>query len=396
MREVQGLVLLLQDDPALNAAVRESLSRTSDGGPRLQCIRSLPTALARIAGGGVDAVLIDVSHGWGSQDEALDAVLQVRRYAPQAVIMALHATADESLAAQALSAGATGHVNRERCAETLLPALRKALGLDPESAAALKPGRILALLGAKGGVGATTVALNLACLLARRSKVILAEIRPEFGTLASYFAPHGLVRNLTHALRGDPAQGCLWSSKMIPGLSVLFGPQAATECGPLAPDQVRILTTSLATLADYVVVDLPGSLSYANRAVVEISETIMLVVERDVACVQLARLTTHAIEQWSGAPQPIETVLVNRAALVSPMPLPDIDAQLGRAPLAVIPPGSDLCAAAQNAHLPLVILQPESLLAESFVMLSQKLGPSPGVPLPRASRLVSGKEPLHV
>ncbi len=389
MSEKHGLILLIQEDPAIAGSVRDALGHNGDGLARLQCIKSLPTALARIAGGGVDAVVIDLCHGWAGENEALEAVRQVRRSAPHAPIIALHPVADEALATRALRAGATGHVPREHCGERLGPQLQAARGLDPEPPAS-KPGETIVLLGAKGGVGATTVALNLACLLAQSRKVILAEVRPDFGTLAHYFAPHGLARNMAHALRGDPAHACLWSSKTVPGLSVLFGPQTGSECGPLEPDRARALMAALASLADYVVVDLPSSLSTANRAIIEGSDTVMLVVERDPACVQSARLMTSAIEEWSGAPQPIEMVLVNRVALVSPMSLSDIDAQLGRSPLAVIPPGPDLCATAQSAHLPLVALQPESLLAGSLISLCGKLGPSVA-PMPREHR----PEPQH-
>lgn len=373
MSEKRPLFLLIQEDPALAASLRDALGRDGDGLPRVQWIKSLPTALARIAGGGVDAVGIDLSHGWSDANEPLEAVRQVRRSAPHMPIVGLHSVADEALATRALGIGATGLVSKE--SRDLLAALRQTAGRAPRPAAS-GSGEVIVLLGAKGGVGVTTVALNVACLLARGAKVILAEIRPDPGSLVHYFAPHGLARNLTHALRGDPAHACLWSSKAIPGLSVLFGPQNALECGPLVPERLRDLMAGLTALADHVVVDLPSSVSAANRTIIESSDTVLLVVERDPVCVQSARVMTRAIEAWSGAPQPIEIVLVNRAALVSPMSLSDVDTQLGRPPLAVIPPGPDLCATAQDARLPLVALQPESLLAGSLVSLREKLGPA--------------------
>ena len=167
----------------------------------------------------------------------------------------------------------------------------------------------------------------------------------------------------------------------MPGLSVLFGPQMAAECGPLAAARARELVRALAALSDCVVVDLPNSLSEANRAMIESSDAVALVVERDPICAQSGRLMARAIEDWNGAPQPIELVLVNRAALVSPMALSDIEIQLGRSPLGVIPPAPDLCATAQNVHLPLVALQPESLIAGSLAALSGKLESAIATPL---------------
>ncbi len=374
------LVLLIQDDEPGVELVREAVTRGGEGSLRVQCIKSLPTALARIAGGGVDAVVLDLAARSRGRVEALEAVRQIRAGAPRAPLLALCAAADEALGVRAIRAGATDYVVRERCLETLGPALQSALSAErsrsehlEQQPAAPRRGGVIAFVGAKGGVGTTTVTLNVACMLAQRRKVILVEMRPEFGSLAPYLTPHGLARNVSHALAGTPLSGCLWSSKTMPGLSVLFGPQTAAECGARAPDRVTALIRSLSSMADYVIVDLPPSLCDANRALIESSDSVELVVERDALCVQSARLMAQAIESWNGAPQPIELILVNRAALVSPMSLGDIEAQLGRSPLAVIPPSPDLCATAENMHIPLVVLQRESLIAESFAALSGSL-----------------------
>lgn len=381
MSEKHKLVLLIAEEAEQAEAVREGLSRGGHDLFRLQCIRSLPMALARIAGGGVDAVVLEIAAGGGGEVKALDAVRHLRASGLNAPMVVLALAADQDLALRAIRAGASDHVTKESCRDTLGLVLQSALERDPRRTPA-GPGGVIALMGAKGGVGATTVALNVAYLLAQSGRVILAEMHPDFGSLGSYFGPHGLARNMTHALKGDPAAACLWSSKSMPGLSVLFGPQSAADCGPLAVDRTRQLIRTLATQADYVVMDLPPSLSDANRAMIETSGSVVLVVERDPVCAQSGRLMAQAIESWNGAPQPIEVVLVNRAALVSPMALADIDSQLGRSPLGVIPPAPDLCATAQNVHMPVAALQPDSLIAGSFLELSAKLKSSAVAPVP--------------
>jgi hypothetical protein len=64
-------------------------------------------------------------------------------------------------------------------------------------------------------------------------------------------------------------------------------------------------------------------------------------------------------------------VILNRAALVSPMPFAEIDAELNLVTLGIIPPASDLCAAAQNARAPIVALDPESLVSVALLDLSR-------------------------
>lgn len=383
------LALLIQEASADAGPIREALEQDKDRPVRLQCVERLSTALARIAGGGVDLVLLDVSAG-KAQGGGMDSLLHLLREAPQVPTVMVCGADDEGLALKAVRAGATDCVRKDQLGSGLCRVLHSAIeARNALPAHVLKmPDRrindgIIAFLGAKGGVGTTTVALNIATTLARRSTVILVEMRPTFGSLAPYLQPHGLSRNLSHLLHPDScatglteAGASLWAYKNVPGLSVLFGPQTAAECEEIEPEQAKAITQTLARLADYVIVDLPASLSEANRAVIELSSSLALVVERDSVCVQSARWMARAIESWNIAPQRIGAIIVNRASVSSPMPLPEINTLLGCQVLGVIPPAADLCLSAQNASAPLVALQPESLVAGSLNTLAEILAPS--------------------
>jgi pilus assembly protein CpaE len=277
---------------------------------------------------------------------------------------------------------------RENIAQGLSRVLRSAVDLSRSAlaAAALKTpegranGDVIAFLGAKGGVGTTTVALNIAALLASRGTVILAEMRPAFGSLASHLQPHGLTRNLSHCLTGPTgstdAGAALWTYKNVPGLSILFGPQTVAECAEIEPARAKFIIQSLSGLADYVIVDLPASLSEANRAVIEQSGSMALVVEGDPVCVRLAGPVARAIESWSATQNPVGAVIVNRASVGCAMPLSEIGNLLQRHVQGVIPPAADLCLRAQTTGVPLVALHPESLIAASLSDLSEVLAPA--------------------
>lgn len=374
-------VLLIQKESADSGAVRQALAGDAAGAWKLQCVDSLAQGLARLGGGGVDLIVLDLALCDQPASERLTGFLHLRQAAPLAPIVVLYDVSDEGLALRAMRAGAADLLLMAASGSGIAPLLRSAAErvrqpLDASRAPAAAPSRTgtaLAFMGAKGGAGATTVALNVAAALAKRHKVILVEMQPAFGSLQPYLKPRGLMRNISHLLAETADAGaCLWPCKTIPGLSVLFAPQLSAECGDLPPDRVKKTIHSLAGLADYVVCDLPCSLSAANRAAVESSSRLILVTERDPVSIQSAKLMTQAIEAWEGAPQPIETMVVNRAQLSCPMPLREVEAQLGFPPLAVMPPAPDLCLAAQHAHLPVIAFQPESLVADSLVALAVK------------------------
>src|SRR5579862_4916247 len=363
-------ILLIQQEGA--TAVRQLLAAEAEGWLRLQCVERLPMALARLAGGGVDAILLDLSLDGGEADGRLDSFLKLREMAPQIPLVVLCATADEELALQAMKAGAADYLRQDQCADSLIQVVRAVVERsraprqgDGPTIASRKLARIIAILGVKGGVGTTTVALNVASELARRHKVILAEMQPGFGTLMQYFKPHGTVRNLSGLLReqtaelsAEQARAYLWHYDRLPGLSMLFGPQTPVECGELAPGRAQGILTALAELAEYVVVDLPASLSDANREVIASASHLTLVAEQDPVCLHTAGQVARTIRAWNEAPRSMGTVIVNRAGAAPPIEPDEISAEIEN-PWGVIPPEADLCLRAQTAHAPLVAFLPD-------------------------------------
>jgi pilus assembly protein CpaE len=372
------LILLVQEDPAESASTRVAIEQDMGTACRCQSVERLTTALARVAGGDVDLVLVDLSHGAQSGGGTLDDFLTLRREAPQTPIVVLCNAQDEGLALKAMRAGAADYVIKEISGDSLGRAIRTAIELSPNTADSHSAGQVMAIMGAKGGTGATTVALNVAAALAQqRNKVTLVEMQSAFGALSAYFRPAKLTRNLSQLLElaaAGPAEAeaCLWPCEKIAGLSVLFGPQSAAQCRPLAADQIPGVLRALAAKADFVVVDLPASLSEANRAVIENSGVLAVVVERDPVSVQMAAQMRHALESWN-APEPVGMIVVSRAPLRFPMSLAEIDSRLGGPALGVIPAEPDLCQSAQNSSTPLVTFVPESNLAVSLVALAHRL-----------------------
>ena len=282
------LVLLIDDDPAGIEPIREALSHR-EGWCRLQCVGSVPTGIARVAGGGVSLVLLSLSlTRGGANDDALSHFRQLHGEAPGTPIVVLCRAEQEDLALSAVRAGAADYMIKDRCAtdlERVVQSVMERYSRPPDFArrqpAPLpKPGTIISIMGVKGGVGTTTVALNVGSVLARRNKAIVAELRPTLGTLAQYLRPQNRTRNITSLLSMEPAviakmraASCLWPYRTIPGLSLLFGPQAVEPCQELGLAHAKAILAMLAGLADFIVVDLPAALSETNRAVIQASDS---------------------------------------------------------------------------------------------------------------------------
>ena len=375
MNKKKLTVLLIDDSPEFAELVRRWLVPTGDAGFILNWSDSLAKGLDRLAKGGVDAVLLDL----GLPDSKGLATFTTASTMAHDVPVVVLSGGEKGLALEMVQQGAQDYVVKTECnRELLVKTLLYAMGRWRHKTA--KEGSIVALLGAKGGVGTTTIALSLASILARENSVVLVEMRPTFGSLAAHLQIHNVGRNLSQCLNPDAGSGepkaSLWPYKSVPGLSILFGPQTAGECAEIDPGRARLLVQSLAAVADYVIVDLPPSLSEANRAVLEASGSMALVVERDPVCARLGALMARTIETWNAASLPLGAVIVSRASVACPAPLPEIESLLDCRVLGVVPPAPDLCLRAQNMGAPVAVLDPESLLSDSLKNLSEILAPA--------------------
>ena len=375
------LVILIAKNSAQVKPIRDAMASC---GLELLRVTDVPMALARIGGGGVASAILDWSSPASSGDELRQALTALRQKAPHIPVIVLGAGESVGLRESALRAGASGYLvpdNREEIGLAVRDAISRAESPEPPATANGSRGAsVIALLGAKGGVGTTMLAWNIAELLAQRGSVVLAEIRPAPGSLAYYFRPGRTVRRLSDLLdppaasTGTGARAvdtCLWSHPSIPGLRVLFGPQTPEECREIDARAAKTIVQSVASTADYVVLDLPASISPANRAILEESDYLALVVEREPVCVEAAKNIFNVIESWGAMPTMSGLAIVNRAPLVSPLPIEDIEARFGLPILTVIPPAPDLCLQSQKARIPIVQLDPESLVANSIVALAR-------------------------
>lgn len=182
-------VLLIEDSPDYAELVQQWLSGTGEEVAFvLNWTDSLAAGLDRLSRGGVDVVLLDL----GLPDsDGVDTFLAIRAHAPTIPVVILSVAGSESLALQMIQQGAEDYLVKSTCtAEQLVRTLRYAVirrqvnkvGTRAESEAA----RVIGVIGAKGGVGASTVACNLAAALRYQTgkEVLLADLDRNSGLVS--------------------------------------------------------------------------------------------------------------------------------------------------------------------------------------------------------------------
>jgi MinD-like ATPase involved in chromosome partitioning or flagellar assembly len=236
----------------------------------------------------------------------------------------------------------------------------------------------VAVVGAKGGVGATTFTLNLATILSQQKhSVIAAELHPSYGTF-SMALKHSAGKNLSNILQIDASQiserdinACLFSTQFGP--RVLFGPQAPDAYAEIVPAQMEAIVQRLSYMADYVVVDFPAQPSDAIQAATPLINYFLIPVEPEPASMACGRVAVQRLQSWNVPDSMIAAVIVNRVALAMPLSLTDVRTQLGCNVLGVFPGAADACVAAHGRGLPLVAFKPDQIAVDNLVGIATRV-----------------------
>ena len=339
---------------------------------RVLTVVDLETAGMRIAGGGVDLVVMRLSPELQGT-RVRESIASLKKRTAELPVILL-CDSDHDLTQAPLIAGMPPLVKETDLLATVRTLIERRPSL-PEKPGPAGSTRIISLQGAKGGVGASTVALNMAALLARQGKTILAEMRPGLGTLESHFRLRRKCRTLADltatsadAITAADVKDCLWPCQEISGLSILFGPHSFERDFDW-PARIGKILRLAAGIADYVVVDLSHCFSDVNRTVLRATDYFLLVLERDALCLRAGKLMFEAIDAENLLPHSTAAVVVARASLAASLDLPEVERELNIPVLGFVPPDPDLCLRAYQAQTAVVSLDSETILADSYLRL---------------------------
>ncbi|MEM7041530.1 MAG: AAA family ATPase [Pseudomonadota bacterium] len=157
-----------------------------------------------------------------------------------------------------------------------------------QSKANNKLGKLVAVMGASGGVGATTVATSLSWIIAqqRRRRVALLDLDLQYGTVALSLdiePSHGLREALESADRIDSLFMDRMMTQHSDRLFVMSAEESPDETLLLDFAAIELLLNELRNKFHYVVVDLPRSASPNTLQVLEQATDLILVSDFSLA-----------------------------------------------------------------------------------------------------------------
>ena len=248
------------------------------------------------------------------------------------------------------------------------------------AAAAARRGHAIAVLAAHGGLGVSTLAVNLAAALQIRSqtKVILAELTPGQGTLASELGtPDG--KALSELLTAEPEDITaerVGRSLLVHscGLRLLLASENLRDAALMARNQqFEVLFECLATLGAYIVLDLGAALTPWAEKILPLCQERILVTDALQNTIANTRHLIDALTDLGIDPSTIIVVLNNRVRFEAQVPWSIVQQGLGHPITATLSPAPELMAAAARRHLPAVAAIPEDVTSQQILNLADKL-----------------------
>jgi len=356
---------LVSDHEALGAKVRQVLLRHGQDCPAAHLV-SLDLAATHLTVARPDLVVVVLSP---DPEHAL-AVLSDVRALVSARIFAVGPVSDPHMIRRAYQNGASDYIDEI----DLDPEMSTALGrARVGEAASIESGRVIAVLGPSGGCGASTIAANIATVLAREyKKALLIDLKLQAGDLASLFdvRPTYTLRDLCeNVARLDRAifERCLVQHES--GVHLLAPPRKIADSRDITPEGIRQALALGRSLYPYVVVDLDHSFRDEQVQTLRQADQIVLVFRLDFTSLRNTQRTLDHLGEVGVSTDRVRLV-VNRFGQPREVPAAKAEEALGVKIAHFIPDDPKTINRANNNGIPVVIEAPSAKVSRSVTRLA--------------------------
>jgi pilus assembly protein CpaE len=227
--------------------------------------------------------------------EANLAIEQLQAAYPDIFIFAVSASSDPEQIISAMRNGCTDFLAKPLRHDALQIALRRVeLKQHERSQKNKKRGKVISLIGAKGGTGVTTIALHLALSLAREfgKKCLLIDQHPALGDSSLYlgarrhkYSFYELIGSIDR-LDEELLQGFVMHHES--GLDLLDAPESVDFSAYATPAAIEHTISFLSENYPYIVIDCPPGLSDTNLSTLSQSDQIAIVLTPELPAVRNA------------------------------------------------------------------------------------------------------------
>jgi len=313
-----------------------------------------------------DVIVLDVRNGGGVPA----ACTAFHRQHPDVGIVIVATALDPALLLEAMRAGVSEVVPEPLSEESLTDAVSRVTS----SRGTTEAGKVYGFIGAKGGVGTTTVSVNMAITLGALSKpgrtllidfhqgggdaAVFTGTEPRFSVLNALENTHRLDQNLLRNL----------VTEVSPNTDLLAAPDRSLG-GGLQPESIRKLIAFVAAVYKHTVIDLPRSDGALLESLDQLS-SIFVVANQELATVRSAGRVASSLRQRYGRDK--VNLVLSRSDRQADIGFDDVEKAVGSRVEHTFPSDYRSALQALNRGRP-IALENHNDLSSSFRRFAQKL-----------------------
>lgn len=297
------------------------------------------------------------------------------------VVLAIGTTADTELLRRLMRAGVRDVVPSPLVRQELVTTCTDLLS-DKRAKEAEKNGAIHAVcvfMDAKGGGGATTIAVNVAAMLAHEKKINTCLIDFDFGFGAcAHMLDLKPTSFLTDAVQQADRLDTVFLKALMTvhssGLHVLASPASpASDYGALRPDVVHKIIGLAVELYDVVIVDLPRDTSPWAMELVKTSTKSFVVMQNTLAVIRDVKLLLDYLPHAGIDMRKIELINNRAMAKSQSVSIDQLKQTLGRERIHRVRNDYHTALASADQGMPVYKVAPGSELAEDIKHLASDI-----------------------
>jgi len=331
--------------------------------------------------------IIIIDHLVGDQP-TLDLIDDLCIQFPGVAVIAILPESDSELAQKVMFAGARAFLVQPFTQVDFLGTLRRVYALEerrrlakpPASsseASSSEPLQIISVFSPRGGVGCSTVAINLAVALHEQidGRTLLMEGKLTFGHLGLMLnirPRNSLAELIPHS---NALDSTLIEDVVVhhaTGIEVLLSPSNIEMAQGIKPNDMLNILRGVRPMYDFIVIDTGSFLSENVVTLMDLSDRILLMANPDLASLHdVSRFIQ--ISRTLGYPPGKVLVVLNRAGMLGGVKTKDIEAALHQPPFVTIPEDGTKAIRSLNRGVPMYFKYPRNPVSRSIRHLAKAL-----------------------
>ena len=311
--------------------------------------------------------------------KALELVGRLAAASPDCAVLVVSSSNDGELILQALRAGAKEFLTQPLRIEDLLAALGR-IGERRFQHGDSRPrgSQIIAVAGAIGGVGTTSLAVNLGCILAQnpQNSVALVDLDLCLGDADVFLdtiPDYTLVDVAQNVTRLDFTLLKRSLTKHSSGMYLLPRPVQLEDISLITPDDLQRVIGLLKATFTHLVLDLSKGYTAIDLIALEMANDILLTTQLDLPCLRNVVRLIMSFGNMEGMAEKVK-IVVNRVGLESgQITLKKAEETIGKKIYWQLPNDYRTMIEARNNGVPLIENAPKAAVTQSLIALARAL-----------------------